>query len=458
MTLRSLAAGAALLGVALLGACGDDDGPLSEDEYADAVRAISERRDDDIATPVEAIGQAVENQSPEAATGVVAEQLPAIIATIDRSIGELEALTPPERYAADHERLLAAEREMAVVRLRMLEATQAGEFLRVRALQEQQQASERRLAAELSEAFRESVFVSESAADVSALFGGLEQAETEYVNALRAGMNEFGRRATVFAQRLRQQFANTAAFFDALEGAGAGTAFEAAQTAIVQIDPPPAYQADHSRVLEYLDEAVRLDREVGRSIEEGDVVLFAVSNIGLGRNSSLTAIDVAPSVCAVLGSPASLCRVPDEVPGGEYGSALYAALREFSAAFGADGPLQPQLELLTFISDAELFALVAAVTPDLETIAADARGAVIALVAPAGMAADHDLLVQYFDQTLDALRSTADAAAASDRGGVLARSREVGELRERVAGELSDAVEPIVAVHFGPPGGPVGAP
>ena len=328
----------------------------------------------------------------------------------------------------------------------------------MQALQEQQRASQRTLAAELSEAFRESVFVSESAEIVGALFGGLEQAETEYVNALRAGMNEFGRRVTVFAQRLRQQFADTAAFFDALEGAGAGTAFEAAQTAIVQIDPPPAYEADHRRVLEYLDEAVRLDREVGRSIDEGDIVLFAVSNIGLGRNSGLTAIDVAPSVCAVLGSPASLCRVPDGVPGGEYGSALYAALREFSARFGPDGPLQPQLDLLTFISDAELFALVAAVTPDLEAMVADARGAVSALAAPGEMAADHDLLVRYFDQTLDALRSMADAAAASDRAGVLTRSREVGELRERVAGELSDAVEPIVAVHFGAAEGPLGAP
>lgn len=120
------------------------------------------------------------------------------------------------------------------------------------------------------------------------------------MNAVRAGMNEFAARATVFAQRLLQQFNSTSSFFAALQGAGAGIAFEAAQTVILEIDPPPRVQEDHQRALRSLDEAVRLDREVGRSIGEQDIVLSAVSNIRLGQEARPTGIDVVPAVCAVL--------------------------------------------------------------------------------------------------------------------------------------------------------------
>lgn len=48
-------------------------------------------------------------------------------------------------------------------------------------------------------------------------------------------------------------------------------------------------------------------------------------------------------------------------------------MREFTARCEQDGQLQGQLNLRTFISDEELFALVAAVVPDLTAIVEDAR-------------------------------------------------------------------------------------
>ena len=412
------------------------------------MRAISERRLEETAESVEAITNAFETLSPEGAVAVLAEQLPAVIAAVERANDEMNTLSPPQTYAADHDRLLEGWRDEVATLRRIIEAAEARDFLRVQALQEERLAISTNLTAALSAAFREFAFTSEDAEFQSATFGGLQEEETEYVNALRAGMGEFGRRVQVFAQRLNQQFNSTASFFDALQGAGAGTAFEAAQTVIEQIDAPPGYEDDHQRVLRYLDEAVRLDREVGRSIEERDIVLFAVSNIGLGRNGGLTALDVAPSVCAVLGSPARLCRVPDELPGGEYGALLYPAMREFSARFGTDGQLQAQLNLLSFISDDELFGLVAAAVPDLKAIVMDVRETVSALEPASGMEADHERLLQFFEQTLDTLRAIEDAATASDRAAVLSGSQELGGLRLETASDLSEAIEPIVAVHF----------
>ena len=397
MNLRVGAVRLAFVGVALLAACGgDDSGALSDAEYSAAVRAISERRLEETAESVEAITNAFETLSPEGAVAVLAEQLPAVIAAVERANDEMNTLSPPQTYAADHDRLLEGWRDEVATLRRIIEAAEARDFLRVQALQEERLAISTNLTAALSAAFREFAFTSEDAEFQSATFGGLQEERDGVrqraarrhggVRPARAGLCATPEPAV---QQHRLVLRRTA-------GAGAGTAFEAAQTVIEQIDAPPGYEDDHQRVLRYLDEAVRLDREVGRSIEERDIVLFAVSNIGLGRNGGLTALDVAPSVCAVLGSPARLCRVPDELPGGEYGALLYPAMREFSARFGTDRQLQAQLNLLSFISDDELFGLVAAAVPDLKAIVMDVRETVSALEPASGMEADHERLLQFF--------------------------------------------------------------
>ena len=65
-----------------------------------------------------------------------------------------------------------------------------------------------------------------------------------------------------------------------------------------------------------------------------------------------------------------------------------------------------------------------------------------------GMEADHERLLQFFEQTLNTLRAIEDAAAASDRAAVLSGSQDLGTLRVGTLADLSDAFAPIVAVHF----------
>ena len=230
MEIRGLVGGHLLAGVALLAACGGDDGggALTEREYGDAVRAISERVADEVMDPGEVIGEAFELLSPEAAAGVLAEQLPAAIAAYERAVDGMDVLIPPETYAADHARLIAGRRDLVALLQRMLEAAEARDFLRVLALEQERRSLGRNLTSELSADFREFAYTSEAGELLSAVFGGLQEEETAYLDALIAGMEEFSKRAIVFSQTLRQQFNDTSSFFDALEGAGAGTAFEAA--------------------------------------------------------------------------------------------------------------------------------------------------------------------------------------------------------------------------------------
>ena len=179
-----------------------------------------------------------------------------------------------------------------------------------------------------------------------------------------------------------------------------------------------------------------------------------MSNVGLGQAGGLAALELAPAVCTVLiggGGPGvpPICRAAEELPGGDYGVQLHATIREFSARFGPDGQLPGQLSLLTFISEDELFALVDALVPELTAIVEAARDSVQALEPAAGMEADHERLLRFFDDTLGTLQSITDAAAAADRDGILSGSGELGELRIMTADDLSDTIAPIVIVHFG---------
>ena len=157
MEIRGLVGGHLLAGVALLAACGGDDGggALTEREYGDAVRAISERVADEVMDPGEVIGEAFELLSPEAAAGVLAEQLPAAIAAYERAVDGMDVLIPPETYAADHARLIAGRRDLVALLQRMLEAAEARDFLRVLALEQERRSLGRNLTSELSADFRE---------------------------------------------------------------------------------------------------------------------------------------------------------------------------------------------------------------------------------------------------------------------------------------------------------------
>ena len=103
MTLRPAVIFASLLTVALVAACGGSDDGASDPEadYREAVRAISERRGAAIEAPNAALGDALRGQSPEAAMAVLAVELPAIIAGVERSARDLEQLVPPAQYAED---------------------------------------------------------------------------------------------------------------------------------------------------------------------------------------------------------------------------------------------------------------------------------------------------------------------------------------------------------------------
>ena len=193
---------------------------------------------------------------------------------------------------------------------------------------------------DLSESFLEFSLVSEEAREFARVFAGLSDEESAYLDTVTMGFEEFGKRVAVFGQVLSRRFADTRVLLEALKGAGA--AFEAVQVVIAAATPPPRFEADHSLLLSSLEEAVRLDQEIGKAIEDGDPVHFVVSNFELGNNEAAVraALELSPQVRNIANQgPAFALRDPGpEVLDGGYRQDVYTIFREFSVQFPEGGP------------------------------------------------------------------------------------------------------------------------
>ena len=288
-------------------------------EYAAAVRAIQEEGD----ARLEGIFEPVSNAPPgPSGLPLLADALPKAIEGLQGDIAKLEALAVPEDYAADHQRAIIFLRDQIDQWRRELEAAKAGDELKLRELDVEGEMLARNMLSDLSESFRDFFLVSEEAREFGEVFGGLSDEESAYLDTVTRGFEEFAKRNAVFGQVLQRQFADTRVLLEALKGAGAGTAFEAVQVVIAAATPPPRFEADHALLLSSLEEAVRLDREIGRAIEEGDPVHFVVSNLELGNNEAAVraALEFSPQVRNIaLQQLAFALREPDpEVLDGGY--------------------------------------------------------------------------------------------------------------------------------------------
>jgi hypothetical protein len=418
-------------------------------EYAAAVRAISERSDsrrEEIFDPV--------NNAPPGPAGflpVLAEALPRAIEGAQADIAALEVLPVPEDYSADQARVLSYLGDQIALWRRELDAALARDELKLREASVESDTLVRNFMSGLSPSFRDFFLVSEEARELGELFGGLTDAESAYLDTLNTGFEEFRKRNAVFGQTLSRQFADARAMLEALRGAGAGTAFEAVQQVIAPAEPPPRFQADHELLLRYLDGVVRLDREVGKAVEAGDPVHFMVSNFEMitVETSVRAALELSPQVRNIalpqiafsLNAPG-----PDVIDGG-YREAVYMVLRELRVRFPRTGPDYLGFNLLPD----DGYQVVSRAAPGFIAAVEDTRARVVALTPPDELREDHDRLARYFDETLAAQRAVVDAATAEDLSGLrdgIDRTRTV--FCETARG-FSDAMKPVVFAQFGGP-------
>ena len=430
-------------------AAAEDQRETARQEYAAAVRAISEQSDarrEDIFDPV--------SSAPPGPAGflpVLAEALPLAIEGARADIAALEALAVPEEYLTDQQRVLSyLAYQIAQWRLG-LDAAQARDELTFGKLAAESSTLARNFISDLSPSFREFFLVSKEARTAGELFDGLTDEESAYLDTLNAGFEEFRKRNAVFGQTLSRQFADARAMLEALRGAGAGTAFEAVREVIAPAQPPERFQADHQLLLQYLDGAVRLDREIGKAIEDGDPVQFVVSNFELGtvETSVRAVLDLSPQVRNIAFRQLAFsfeAPGPDVIDGG-YREAVYTILRELRVRFRRTGPEYLAFNLLP--NDAD--QVVSRAAPGFIAVLEDARRRVAALTPPDELREDHDRLVRYFDDTLAAQRAVVNASASEDLSGMRDGMDRTRNAFCEAARGFSDAMKPDVFTQFGGP-------
>ena len=270
--------------------------------------------------------------------------------------------------------------------------------------------------------------------------------EEEYIEAVRAGWSNFNDKAEDFRAVFSQVYSIKSRLFEALQDAGAGTAFESALGPIEALTPPARFQDDHRLMVDTLTVQVDYDHDVGTAVENQDLSAFAIANATLAESGMLMASGLDPRVCRATQADDvefQFCDLFSEtVPGGDYGAQVYDTMTTFVASvFSRFVGFGPEFEV------EDILATVSVIQPEVTQIYSDILGDLEGVDPPDEFAADHGILIQYLKDGLanNQLRSTAvESQDLASYGSLSEEARAIycGARLQLGAGELREIVRP----------------
>ena len=277
------------------------------------------------------------------------------------------------------------------------------------------------------------------------LVGTPTAAEQAYLDELEGVRMLIGEKFAHFGEVIGRVYPTRGALFEALEEAGAGTAFDAGLAAMEALEPPERFRDEHALALDGLREFQRVDREVGQAVEDNDLVAFALANVQLGRLGVENPLQHFSTFCLARYDSPHLCERPDFSSSGEYGEELYSTMIRLET------DVRPMLaSQMPALNEEESLEIFAALAPSALDALEQIDEAVGALDPPDSLEADHDRLVRYLGDLLEVATEWQQAAERGD----LAASREQTLRLEEVSCTaveelLTTAIFPFVFVHFG---------
>lgn len=271
--------------------------------------------------------------------------------------------------------------------------------------------------------------------------------EVAYLDGVRAAFDQFHGRQAAFRETLKQRHTTTASFFEALEEADVAAAFAPVLERVRALDPPAPYAADHARLLTYLEDAVRLDRILADAVAARDVVAFMVTNPRVGEAGIMIYVNLSAGLCNVVarGDERGFCQRED-LPGGEYGSAL----AELVAATAAE-VLPRTAGPIGLLTPSAQFQALKVLQADLIEVLERAESAVRALEPPGDLRADHQRLLRFFEELGDVVHAIYGATETQDFRRYFDESEELADVICRAADDFSPAFDPLVRALFESP-------
>jgi len=433
-------------------------GPLhaqSDDDVSTALMAVGEARDatnvriDEIQDSIEVACQAIAGEA--CLVDYFAVELPAIADELRAYADVVEGLDLPETFHGDAETLVAGLRaELDLVGASVAAAGAADEPA-WRVAIDARLAAAAELASQLDPEWARAAFITSlgggASIDILSFAGDITDEERAYLAAVRAVPQASAEDFACFGEAISRSYTLTDALLAALVECNAGEAIAKNEAAARAIVPPARFIDEHAWLLAGSAESTRLDRLIGEAAAEGDVVKFMANNARMAIAFRPTP-DLDPAFVRGGGFGAVLDPT-DPIADTDYGRGLFASMLDYDAvnpirtAFIAiDFPQVPRTEALPAVVD---------LAPELRAYDDELRAALNLLQPPPEFAADHALIVDFFETTNRQLLDDFIGAAEAGDVDLAFELESIGpDAYCAVASALSEEIRPAVDVVFDP--------
>lgn len=271
-----------------------------------------------------------------------------------------------------------------------------------------------------------------------------EEEEDAYLLRVAQAESSWLEASDRFDRALSASYGTRGVFLRAIDDAGLAEGARESLDAAEALTAPESLAVDHEYWLVFRRAIVDLEPGLIAAIQAGDTLGVIAARQAFGEVEGDFLLSIGRQFCVHLQAVDATedCPADQNLAGGEYGQAVFGALREYAIR---SGPL--------FFTGVELnptqrAAYLDVVQPKIEQLLLSAGNRLRALDPPTEFADDHDVLLAYFDdQHATAVAITA-ANAAGDDTRVLELYEQYTVVTERLQGALSDAARPIVDPAF----------
>ena len=272
----------------------------------------------------------------------------------------------------------------------------------------------------------------------------LSEPEEQYLKDMAAIDTRIGAKVVAVDIALNTTWPTRGRLISVMQDADVGATFDTMLKEVERLVPPDRFRSDHDLYVQSLQDSLALSEDFARALADEDLVATYLirADLFLTRTSLLLA--ASPAFCdAALRVISPGCESAEPLPLGAYGAELRSIVRRFTAEFDPRvGSFPPAF------TPEEWFTALAALQPEIIEAIEDGLAALQPLEPPEEIRADHDRIIQFFEEILDVAQAISQAAEAGDFDKTEEEFQRSGAVVCSARGDLSAEVKPIVAFFF----------
>lgn len=272
-----------------------------------------------------------------------------------------------------------------------------------------------------------------------------------YLDEIRETTQSLSASVQEVDETLSQTWPVRARLIEVLLEADRPSIFETMLSEVQSIAPHPDFVEDHARLIAEIESSIARSTAEDQALEDGDLVQAVILVSESNRALSDLLHGVSSEFCDAVvpdGSPFALgCNGNDaERAHGDYGEALFAAWRRYGREFSSRASA-----FYPAMSPEERFESLRVLQPEIVQAHDLAIEEVGALTPPQVLVADHDRLLQFFEEQRQTALDIDAAVIAGDTELVLQLFAFSGVVACTAGEDLTDEIRPLIDFGLGEP-------